>query len=207
MVLRFAENLAPMLAALDDPRAAAAERAARLVASSAREMSALLTDMCLLGELDTGRCIIRAEHIAPIAVVEHSVRRVAPEPGPALVFETRVPRDLPLVVVDPTKMRSVFRAILKRAAEVSPAGAMVCIAARAVNAAEVEFRITDAGPPLTPLEQTQLFDRYWLASVGKRKGLGLELVIAKRIIECHFGRLWIESGDGGTTFHFTIPSS
>jgi signal transduction histidine kinase len=69
--------------------------------------------------------------------------------------------------------------------------------------------VRDTGPGIAPSDQGKIFEEFQQAdnSVTKRKGgTGLGLSIAKRIIEMHGGRIWVESEIGkGSTFAFTIP--
>jgi signal transduction histidine kinase len=69
--------------------------------------------------------------------------------------------------------------------------------------------VHDTGPGIAEQDQAKIFEEFQQAdsSITKQKGgTGLGLAIAKRIIEMHGGRLWVESKVGeGSTFSFTVP--
>ncbi|MGD2271774.1 MAG: ATP-binding protein [Desulfobacterales bacterium] len=69
--------------------------------------------------------------------------------------------------------------------------------------------VSDTGPGLSEADQHKIFEEFQQAdssSTRKKGGTGLGLSIAKRIIEMHGGRIWVESQLGkGSTFWFTLP--
>ena len=59
--------------------------------------------------------------------------------------------------------------------------------------------VHDTGPGIDPANQEKLFEEFQQAdnSITKAKGgTGLGLAIARRIIELHGGRLWVDSSPG-----------
>lgn len=71
---------------------------------------------------------------------------------------------------------------------------------------ETRFAVTDTGPGIAEEHLPKLFERYWKAEQGGRRGAGLGLYIAKGIIDAHHGKIWVESSPGkGSTFFFTLP--
>jgi len=69
--------------------------------------------------------------------------------------------------------------------------------------------VCDTGPGIDAADQAKIFEEFQQAdsSITRKKGgTGLGLSIAKRIIEMHGGRIWVESEPGkGSTFYFTLP--
>ena len=69
--------------------------------------------------------------------------------------------------------------------------------------------VTDSGPGIAPEDQQKIFEEFQQvdnSNTRKKGGTGLGLAIARRIIEMHGGRLWVDSTLGhGSTFSFSVP--
>jgi signal transduction histidine kinase len=69
--------------------------------------------------------------------------------------------------------------------------------------------VKDTGPGIPADQQAKIFEEFQQAdtsSTREKGGTGLGLAIAKRIVEMHGGRLWVDSAVGaGSTFSFTLP--
>ncbi|MGB2665086.1 MAG: HAMP domain-containing sensor histidine kinase [Candidatus Acidiferrum sp.] len=69
----------------------------------------------------------------------------------------------------------------------------------------VEVRVTDSGVGIGPEHHQKVFEEFVRVD-GTTSGMGLGLAIAKRFIEAHRGKIWVESEPGrGSTFAFLLP--
>jgi signal transduction histidine kinase len=70
----------------------------------------------------------------------------------------------------------------------------------------IEFAVADDGPGIPAEQLPYVFDRFWQARHGDRRGVGLGLAIARGMVEAHGGKIGVDSEPGvGTTFRFTLP--
>ena len=75
---------------------------------------------------------------------------------------------------------------------------------------KIQIEIQDTGIGIPPDEVNHIFEEFYRASNAKkieRDGTGLGLSMAREVIERHGGRIWVQSGQGGSTFFFTLSKT
>ncbi len=112
------------------------------------------------------------------------------------------------VSMEAAMLGSVINNLLSNAVKYSPGGSDVVISVETTGP-EVLVRVRDFGPGIPEAEQTSLFRPFYRTSAqpfSGETGTGLGLFIARRVVEEHGGRIWVESAPGtGTTFCFSLP--
>jgi GAF domain-containing protein/anti-sigma regulatory factor (Ser/Thr protein kinase) len=181
----------------------------RDIASSGRHLLDLVNEILDLSKVEAGRMELEPSEFALAETIHGTlafIRERAVSHRIALTAD--VPIDLGTLVADERKVRQVLLNLLSNAVKFTPDGGTIDVRARRGNG-EVEVAVRDTGIGIAPEDQAKVFDEF--QQVGRpsdrsREGTGLGLTLAKRFIELHRGRIWIESEVGtGTTFTFAIP--
>lgn len=111
--------------------------------------------------------------------------------------------------VDGGKIEQVLTNLLSNAVEHSPTGDSVRLASRLMPDA-VRVEVADSGAGISLEQQQRLFQSF-ASGQGARKStgersIGLGLAIARKVVEAHGGRMFVESELGhGSVFGFTLP--
>jgi signal transduction histidine kinase len=113
--------------------------------------------------------------------------------------------ELPLIDIDPVRIREVLANLIANALRHTPQGGQVTVSAD-VAVDRVRVRVQDTGSGIPPDRLPKVFDRF--AKGVDSTGSGLGLTIARNLVLAHGGEITAESQLGrGTTITFTLPLS
>jgi two-component system sensor histidine kinase KdpD len=126
-------------------------------------------------------------------------------------IELEIVDPAPLVSVDAASMVEVLYIVLDNASKYAPPGSTIRVSA-SLAGAHVELAIADEGPGVPETAREQVFEKFYRVPGRKshdprRKGIGLGLPIARRLVEAQGGRIWVEPAPAGTgtVVRFTLP--
>jgi two-component system sensor histidine kinase KdpD len=166
----------------------------------------LVGELLDLSRIDAGHLVLEKQYHAIDAIIDDvlgRLRRVTR--GHHLKVE--VPDDLPPVLVDYLRIDQVLSNVIENAVRYAPAGTVIDVRAERMDD-EVRVAISDDGPGVSPQDRERVFAPFHRLAGAERpaKGAGLGLAIARRLIEAHGGRIWVEAAPaGGARFVVALP--
>jgi GAF domain-containing protein/anti-sigma regulatory factor (Ser/Thr protein kinase) len=175
---------------------------------SGRHLLGLINDVLDFSKIEAGQLALTLNPYSIKDVVQavvSSTQSLASEKN--LLLKTDVPADLPPISGDERRVAQVLLNLVGNAIKFTDSGEVRIDAALADGVLSVS--VSDTGPGVPETDREKIFEEFRQAegSVTQRKGgSGLGLAIAKRIVELHGGRIWVESELGkGSMFTFTLP--
>ncbi len=177
-------------------------------ATESETLSNLLTNLLELSRVQAQRLVLYSEAIDAKKVIQEALDKVKRQYA-THKFVISLPRRLPRVQADPLRLERILYNLLENAAKYSPSGGEVRVSAKR-QGEQLAFSVSDRGIGISPADQEKLFAPF--QRLGERpsgvRGVGLGLMVCRRLVEAHGGHIWVESEpDKGSTFSFTIPLS
>lgn len=173
---------------------------------SARRMNRLIEDLLEVTRIEAGRLSVVLERVSARDLLDETreaQQRLADTA--AIKLRVEAAASLPDVLGDRDRLLQALDNLIGNALKFTEPGGTITVRAVPHDGA-VLFSVTDTGSGIPPESLPHVFDRFWQANKGERRGAGLGLPIVKGVIEAHHGRISVESTPGaGSTFSFTIP--
>jgi len=181
------------------------------ILSSGKHLLSLINDILDLSKIEAGRMELEAQPFDLPGALDNAltlIRERAARHG--LKLQVTVDPRLGEVKGEERKVKQVLLNLLSNAVKFTPEGGKISIAAH-LKDGMAEVSVADTGVGIAQEDQEAIFEEFRQVGTDyarKREGTGLGLALARRLVELHGGKLWVQSEPGqGSTFTFTLPVS
>lgn len=170
-----------------------------------RMLTRLVDDLRTLANAEAGNLPLRKEPTDLSVLLHDSVASFAAEARDKQI-DLQIEEaggELPLVEIDPLRIREVLTNLLANAVRHTGAGGRILVKVEA-TAERVQVGVLDTGSGIPPEELPRIFDRFYKGASSRGSGLGL--TIARNLVVAHGGEITADSEPGrGTLIRFTLP--
>jgi len=180
------------------------------VYSSNERLVRLVEDLLTVSRIESGRLEFNWQLVSLEEMIDSVIKEFSQVAADKKLYLKFIPpkKVLPKVKMDSLKIRQVVQNLVDNALHYTKKGGAAISLEQ--KRGKVVFSIKDTGIGILPKEQVTLFEKFSRGrEIGKMhtEGVGLGLYLSAKMIEAHHGRIWVESGGGGSgsTFFFELP--
>jgi signal transduction histidine kinase len=176
------------------------------VVDAGRHLLALVNDLLDLAKVETGAVELDVGRVELTELLGSSLALFKEQAGRRRVVLTLdVDPGSGTIEADARKLKQVVFNLLANALKFTPDGGQVAMGARG-SGDRVRIWVSDNGPGIVPEDRESIFEEFRQGARAGEGGTGLGLPLARRLVELHGGRLWVESEIGaGSTFTAELP--
>jgi len=178
--------------------------------ASSQFMIGLINDLLDISAIESGYLTIERRMVDITVPIMRSVEINGMLASPKnMSIAINCQEQLPQVFADINRIEQVINNLLSNAIKYSQPGTDIAVRLHHENN-EVIISVADHGPGIPEKEQHKLFQAFGKTSVRpiskEERSTGLGLLIVRKIVEAHEGRVWLLSEHGkGTEFFFSLP--
>jgi len=177
------------------------------ILSSGKHQLSLINDILDLSKVEAGRLELERSTFSISDAVGGAIAFVRERATQhSIALSEDIEPGIGTIDADERKVKQVLVNLLSNAVKFTPDRGRVDVSARR-NGGQVFFAVKDTGPGIAPEDIVRIFQEFEQTSTARGKeGTGLGLALAKRLVELHGGRIWVDSVVGrGSTFSFSLP--
>ena len=182
------------------------------IRESGKHLLHLINEILDLSKIEAGRMEL---HRAPAVLgdildtVQSTLRSLAAKKG--IAFQADRAEAIAPFAMDALRITQVLMNLVGNAIKFTPEGGRVWVQATQEHGA-VRVEVGDTGPGIAPEDHERIFEEFQQIEnqhrAGTQEGTGLGLALAKRFVEMHGGKLWVESAAGkGSRFYLRLPTA
>jgi PAS domain S-box-containing protein len=202
----YVEN---MLAGLTGPLTEKQEHALSRVLHNVVRLSRMTGDLLDLSRLEAGIVPLQWESVsvpALLSEVEETFQRSVPIKMITMQVHTQL--DLPEIVADRDKLQQIVTNLVENAIKYSNEGGEIDVRVHVREDDQLQISVKDTGPGIQPDDVEKIFEPFYRGCMGSTTiaGAGIGLTVAKKFVELHGGRIWVDSTPNtGSCFYVTLP--
>jgi two-component system, OmpR family, sensor histidine kinase ResE len=191
---------------LDRPTA---RRHVEHIADAARRLAILVDDIIDVSQLESDALVLRRTPVAVDGLLRAYVAERA-DGLDARPIALVLPRSLPQVDVDATRIRQVIANLVQNAEKHAGPGAPIEIRARRSDRDGVVVTVVDGGRGIGTEDRDHVFERFYRGQLVRESqvpGSGLGLYLCRRIVEAHGGWIRLDATTRGTSISMGLPGA
>lgn len=182
-----------------------------IIWESGRHLLSLIDDILDLSKIEAGKLDLEKREFSLKSLLERSlvmIKEKALKHNISLLVNIK--QDDIVIKADERRIKQVVFNLLSNAVKFTPDGGTIGIEAEKIEN-EIVVSIWDTGIGIEEKDKDKVFKKFEQVDSSKARyfrGTGLGLVISKKFIEMHGGRIWFESSgkNKGAKFSFALPA-
>ena len=180
----------------------------RRIFSNANHLLDLINEILDLSKVEAGHANLNISRIELGSVIAEvlSTSRAMADPKRIELF---IPPADVTVMADQGKVRQILYNLVSNAVKYTPEGGRVEVTV-ATAGEEAVVCVSDSGKGIALGDQERIFEEFHQLDEDMPgvRGTGLGLSLARRFVQLHGGRIWVESEKGkGSRFYFSLPQT